>query len=141
MKKLSTLFLVALALALVLGGCAALGLGVDAVVGTWNLTSLTVPANNGSTSTLSGTDLATYWGSMSVVVKSDNTFTGTSTLVMGSATTQTGTWSKSGSTYSFTDKDPSTGTNSTQTGTISGKTLTMIMTQSGSPMSLVFTKQ
>jgi hypothetical protein len=122
MKK--ALFAAAVVVALLFTGCEALGIGVDAFVGTWKLTSATY---GGVT-----VDAAKLGSSITLTAKSDKTFTMASTS--GSSTTSvTGTWSKSDSTYTLTDS-----TKSSITGTLSSDKKSFTITQSG--VAMLFTK-
>jgi hypothetical protein len=107
-----------------LAGCSLLGLGNDAIVGTWNLTSVTVTGYGTVTAAQAGL-------SWTIVAKSDKTISMSMTETASGVTqSTTGTWSKSGSTYSLTAQG------STQTATISGSTLTVTL----SGVSYAFTK-
>jgi hypothetical protein len=98
----------------------------DPAVGTWTLTSLIM----GGT-TLSGPLLAAAGCSMTLVVRDNNTYSISGTL-FGSSAAATGTWSLSGSSYTFTrDNSGSAGI-----ATLSGNTLSV----SDSSMTLVFTR-
>lgn len=125
MKKRVLLAISAIALVFALGACAALGLGADTFIGTWNFAS---------ESAMNVTITAAQAGmSQQIVANSDNTFTMTTTS-NGTTSSVSGTWSKSGSTYTLTAQG------SPVSGTVSGNTFTIIEIQSGVSVSLIYTK-
>ena len=103
----------------------------DPIVGTWNLTAATSggapvsPAQMGSIVTKIETN-----GTWSAVVTPP---------APGVPTTPSGTWSRSGSTYTIIQTTPTTGT---FTGTVSGNTMTVSgLDTNGVPFVQTFTKQ
>jgi len=96
-------------------------------VGTWTLTSYT-PSGGAA---VTGAALATMM-TETIVVKGDNTYTGTGTFQSSAPSTFSGTWSKSGSTYTVTASG-----GSASSGTISGNLFT---TDDAASNIYVFTK-
>ena len=122
MKKLLSLLFPLAVLLVTLAGCspAAGSSTTDSIVGTWVLTSYTPSGSP----TLTGSSLALIM-SETIVVKSDNTYTMTGTFNSVSST-DSGTWSKSGSTYTVT-----TANGNASSGTISGNKFTTTDAASG----------
>lgn len=127
MKK-SLFLMIPIVVLLILSGCPNTSTQ-DPIVGTWNLTSETV---NGTLLT------PAQMGSTVTTIEANGTWSAVVTPGSGPQTTPSGTWSRSGATYSIIQTTP---TNGSFTGTVSGNTLTVSGTSSGTPFVQTFTKQ
>lgn len=91
----------------------------ESLVGTWVLTKMTATSSEG-TLTFTPEQI-----SVTVTIKSDHTYQAT-IIQQGITTTETGTWSISGNTVTFTDSD---GESTAVTFTIEGNELTITFTE------------
>jgi hypothetical protein len=126
MKKLSIVVIIVLSLVFALSSCDLwYGIFGDPIVGTWVLTAETI---NGTVLTI-GTGASNV--SATMIIAKEGTLSGSGTF-FGSSFTNSGTWTKSETTYTLNVTSTPGGT-STSTSTLSsdGKTMTATITGSG----------
>lgn len=103
----------------------------ESLAGTWVLTKMTV-TSSGGTLTFTSDQI-----SITVTIKSDHTYQAT-IIEQGITTPETGTWSISGNTVTFTDSD---GETTAATFTIEGNKLTITFTETENGEVITFVQE